>query len=488
MTASQSTKFDPAMDLPSRILWRLGWDPRPLYMICVAMGLLASWELHTLAGMLVAIAAPVLHWKATALVNEDSKRILELAESVVTSAGAKRVGVDSDSSRCRVILIGHGDTPLGVKFSPNYSVTALYVGDAFFAIYSGTAFALSDLELRLATTGDEVYFRHVSAINYHDSAIEILLSQGKKAKHIAVGSDADAAVVLELLRPSLRTPQEAAQPVKVIETASPTVAGDAVNVEGERRCCYLRFSKLMEYYSDPVVINSLLEQLWVPGTTASLNRMTESEKREAIEHHIEHLRATPNSYWYGVPTHEILAAAIWLTRGEHLTERLVRDKFYAVSREEDLMRPVAQWLMVRGEEPYQEVPMGRRRIDVLGYRRPVTNGTTRLTAVELKNDDEQFRRGPDQMGTFAEYAHAVYLACTPAFAAEYLQKNADNRNVNHWDPGLLDRKLKQGGFGLLIVEREKVFETIKPVERDPNATAVSRVVAGLSNFQRIELD
>ena len=24
------------------------------------------------------------------------------------------------------------------------------------------------------------------------------------------------------------------------------------------------------------------------------------------------------------------------------------------------------------------------------------------------------------MGTFAEYASAVYLACTPAFAAEYL--------------------------------------------------------------------
>ena len=92
------------------------------------------------------------------------------------------------------------------------------------------------------------------------------------------------------------------------------------------------------------------------------------------------------------------------------------------------------------------------------------------------------------MGTFAEYVHGVYLACTPAFAAEYLERNAENRNVNHWDSSVLDRKLKQGGFGLLLVERDNVFETIKPVEQSPIASNVSKVIAGLTDFQAIDLD
>jgi hypothetical protein len=60
--------------------------------------------------------------------------------------------------------------------------------------------------------------------------------------------------------------------------------------------------------------------------------------------------------------------------------------------------------------------------------------------------------------------------------------------VNRWDPTLLDRKLKQGGFGLLIVERDNVFEVIKPVEQNPSTERVSRVVSKLTSIQMVELD
>lgn len=122
-------------------------------------------------------------------------------------------------------------------------------------------------------------------------------------------------------------------------------------------------------------------------------------------------------------------------------------------------------------------------INLLGY-----NNKSRLTAIELKNSDEEFRRGLDQMATFAEYAHAIYLACTPAFAADYLQRNADNRNVNHWDATLLDRKLKQGGYGLLIVERDHVFEVTKPVEQNPSDEKVNRIIQSLPALHKIDLD
>jgi hypothetical protein len=56
------------------------------------------------------------------------------------------------------------------------------------------------------------------------------------------------------------------------------------------------------------------------------------------------------------------------------------------------------------------------------------------------------------------------------------------------DPTLLDRKLKQGGFGLLIVERDSVFEVIKPVEQSPNPERVQKVISSLAAFHKVDLD
>jgi hypothetical protein len=225
-----------------------------------------------------------------------------------------------------------------------------------------------------------------------------------------------------------------------------------------------------------------MERLQVPGSVATDNQMSDHEKKGAIEAQIEHFSQTPSSVWFRVPRREILAASIWRCGSESLNRRVILDKFYEVAREEDLRRPVARWLQERGDEPYMEIQLGRRRIDVLGHnkRRP------RLTAVELKNSDEKFRRGPDRMGSFAQYAHAVYLACTPAFAADYLDRNAEHRAARHWDPTLLDRNLKQGGFGLLIVERDTVCEVIKPVEQDPSPERVSKIISGLPAFHKID--
>jgi hypothetical protein len=61
------------------------------------------------------------------------------------------------------------------------------------------------------------------------------------------------------------------------------------------------------------------------------------------------------------------------------------------------------------------------------------------------------KRGLDQMTTFAEYSHEVYMACTPDLAAQYLFKHANARSVRHWDPDVLDNKLERFGFGLLLV-------------------------------------
>ncbi len=494
---TECLRINAGMALTSRLLWHFGWRPRPLYVIGAVIAVFGAVALRSPVGLLFFLVAPVVQWRATLLINRKSQTITDLATNAVANSGAKRVGVDPETSDCKVILIGQNHpSPLGVRASAEYSISAIYICDAFFAIYSGSSFSSPDRTLLLATTGDEVYFRHVSAINHRDDSIEVVLTRGNKSRKIAVGTDPGGAALLGALRSKLRNPQAAAPVQAAVQPPIPEDLDrdapsplDANDDEGQRYC-YIRSSKLTEYYADPAVLSVLMSQLEVPGLQATHNRMGNREKRAAIEAQIDHFGRTPHSFWYGVPAREVLAASIWRARSEGygLSNRVVADKFYDVSREEDLMRPIARWLEARGEDPYMEIQLGRRRIDVLGLKRPGLTGSPRLTAVELKNSDEQFRRGPDQMGTFAEYAHAVYLACTPAFAAEYLERNADHPSVGRWDPTLLDRKLKQGGFGLLIVERDKVFEVIKPVEQTPAEDKVAKVVSTLPALHKIELD
>jgi hypothetical protein len=476
------------MDLPSRLLWNLAWNPRILYVIGGLIALCGAAALRSPYGLLFGLTALLGRWKAARLVNRESAAVIDLARTAVSTAGAKRVGVDLADVDCTTLLIGAASrSPFGIRPAPQYAICAVYLSEPFFATYSGASFVLPTRTLQLGTAAEEVYFRHVSAVNQRDGYIEITLTHGNKSKRIEIGNDPNGARLLDAFRTRLRAPAipQAVPPPIVNEQVPPEPQVPLTGRDSDdERYCYIRSSKVTEYYSDPIVLSALMEQLQVPGTVATHNLMNDREKEAAVEGQIEHFSQTPTSFWYRVPRREILAASIWRMGGDLLSQKVISDKFYDIAREEDLRRPVARWLQARGDEPYMEIQLGRRRIDVLGYSK---NGP-RLTAVELKNSDEEFRRGPDQMGSFAEYAHAVYLACTPAFAADYLERNAKHRAVNHWDPTLLDRKLKQGGFGLLIVERDTVFEVIKPIEQTPSPERVAKIIAGLPAFHKIDLD
>ena len=50
----------------------------------------------------------------------------------------------------------------------------------------------------------------------------------------------------------------------------------------------------------------------------------------------------------------------------------------------------------------------------------------------------------------------------------------------------MERKLTGGGFGLLIVERDQVFEVIEPVEKTPPEINSSKIADALSTLNLIE--
>lgn len=128
---------------------------------------------------------------------------------------------------------------------------------------------------------------------------------------------------------------------------------------------------------------------------------------------------------------------------------------------------------------------GRSNGAVIGYRKRGLLRSARVVAVELKNELEQLKRGLDQMTTFADYAHVVYLACTPALGAAFLDSHAEGRGVRSWDPDLLTKKLNSFGFGLLLVEGRDVNEIVEPVARDVAKDKLAEVVASMAEMKPI---
>jgi len=227
---------------------------------------------------------------------------------------------------------------------------------------------------------------------------------------------------------------------------------------GEERWCYAESDVLEELIEESRVLDELLIQLGVPGKASTLRRLSDDDKWDSIEQQIESFSETKTSIWYKVEPAEILSASIFRSK---LPLKIKTLLFPRAKKECDLFEPVASWLEDDGYQIHDEIPMGRKRIDVLGFKK-VFFVKNKLLGIELKNQISQLARGVDQMTTFSQYCHHVYLACTPWMAAEYLAHHAAGRGVKHWDSDFLDNKLMHLGFGLLLVEGDDVFEYLKP--------------------------
>jgi len=150
-----------------------------------------------------------------------------------------------------------------------------------------------------------------------------------------------------------------------------------------------------------------------------------------------------------------------------------------VKNEAALKAPVSAWLRAKDLHVFDEVPMGSSRTDLLGYKKGNWLSSSELIAVELKDDLAQLKRGLDQMASYGDYAHKVYLACTPFLAADFLSGHANGVKVKRWDAKVLDRKLEQIGAGLLLVEGEQIYEYRTPKLREPNSKKLEEIELAL---------
>jgi hypothetical protein len=224
----------------------------------------------------------------------------------------------------------------------------------------------------------------------------------------------------------------------------------------ERRYCYLKGKAIQSLLTDERIVDTVVESLDVPRKARSLKGLSLEEKLAAIRAHAAHVTTLEISDLRGLSFEEAIVVAIWRSRLSN--RRVLKDLFHARSRENELLEPVAIWLRSQGFDASDEVSIGKKRADVVGHRAPSFGGlvSRKIIAVELKNDVKEFERAMDQMSTYRQYAHEVYLACPPAMAMQYLEEHALARGVNAWNTRILDEKLSGVGLGLLLVERDGV--------------------------------
>ena len=195
MGNAERVRLNAGTNSATKILWLLGWNSAPTKILFVVSALLGWLVLQNPIGLLFGFLALVLHWKAISVVNKTWQERLSQAESLVKEQGTSRLGVSLSGAQVTVLRMGRGKPPLAVKPNPEYTVSAVYICDGFFAIYQGAIFSLASLDVQLPAQAEEVYFRHVSAVNFSPPNIEVVLSNGKTLRKFDVGTEGGGAVL-----------------------------------------------------------------------------------------------------------------------------------------------------------------------------------------------------------------------------------------------------------------------------------------------------
>ena len=233
--------------------------------------------------------------------------------------------------------------------------------------------------------------------------------------------------------------------------------------DDEARFCFAQPEKLYAAFQMEDVVNKVIVDIGVAGKPAQLRRLSMEDKMEAIEQEVLHKSRQRTSIWHKCHPLEILAGELWRSSASKTLKAAI---WSSLRKEADLLAPIAEHFAEDSCKVFAEVPMGRKRIDVLAYREAGWFRSQRVDGVELKNQLTQLQRGLDQMTTFAAYTQRIYLACTPALGAQFLDAHAKARNVKRWDPTILHEKLERAGIGLLLVEDGEVYEEIEADETD----------------------
>ncbi|HVZ85989.1 MAG TPA: hypothetical protein VHG72_03420 [Polyangia bacterium] len=237
-----------------------------------------------------------------------------------------------------------------------------------------------------------------------------------------------------------------------------------------RLCGGLRLRLLKEATKDQAILAAVAQELEVPGAQ-------ETVKLAAIEQRIEELRKSESSLWFDVPEAEVLAASIYKARAR--APQPIEALFRQAPKAQALVAPLVEWIMLAGMNPYAGAAISVGQPYVVGCRDGSFISGERLVGFAPVNDALAIERAFDDLRPLREQMHAMYLVGTPAVVAEYLWAQATAPRARRWDAEALNRKLKERGIGLLVVEGDAIAQALLPTERRPPKARLTDLAAKL---------
>ena len=144
---------------------------------------------------------------------------------------------------------------------------------------------------------------------------------------------------------------------------------------------------------------------------------------------------------------------------------------------DQLRGPLLTWLDLGGLIAQPGASREPSGLNVIGYRGAGFIGRVRLVEIEAASDVAAVEGALEYLRAARGRAHALYLACTPAAAAGYLQAQAAAPRAQRWKPETLRERLQQAGLGLLVVEGDAVAQAMPPVEQTPTQARLAELAA-----------
>jgi hypothetical protein len=246
-------------------------------------------------------------------------------------------------------------------------------------------------------------------------------------------------------------------------------SGDAFRAVSQR-WAHVRGDRLAAAFQDASSLDAVMAFARVPGKATVLRALPVAKKAETLEDHFRYLQRASASEWYEQPLAEMWAAHLFKA---DIDDKTRAEVFFPVALEAALGSAVEAWLRGAKLAPCQEVQMGLKRADWVGYaeRNPWRLAEERIVTVELKNDLTELDRLFAQLSEYRRYSTRTYVAVTPSFYLHYCWRHMEAPAVQCWDSKALETRLAPLGTGLLVVERAEVIvareaKEVAPGERE----------------------
>lgn len=215
----------------------------------------------------------------------------------------------------------------------------------------------------------------------------------------------------------------------------------------DRRHCYVRPAALDQLLETPRALELLAEELGVSTDPAALSLV---EQLEAIRGRAIHLAVTPSPF-RGLSVEEIVVLAAYASRRFDHTS--FKRQLLRQPSPYDLRLACEAWLKQRSVVIRDGHHLSRPRWPLVGFSSadPLCRSqftVAVLPVLDLDALDIHLERTQYE----ADFAHEHYLACSPAIALGYLERQASSARPQRWDPLVLDRQLRTTGVGLLLIE------------------------------------